>query len=95
MSQMWLLGILAGTVTITFGIVCWRVMLPLLRAALTIERTLPELVGLAYKLQDGADRVAEDLAQAHRNADAVAHTEPPGTAADAASRQTAAEQGRP
>lgn len=39
--------------------------------------------------------IADDLALSHRNADAVAMTEPPGAAADAASRQTPAEQERP
>ena len=39
--------------------------------------------------------IATDLATSHRNADAVALTEPPGTAADAASRQTDAELERP
>lgn len=39
--------------------------------------------------------VAVDLAESHRRADEIAASDPPGSAADAASRQTPAEAARP
>jgi len=47
------------------------------------------------RLEAAGVLVAADLAEAHRRADEVLHSDPPGTAADAASRQTADEAERP
>jgi len=66
------------------------------RAALgRVLRNVETGVAGVARLEAAGVLVADDLAASHRRADETDQTEPAGAAADAASRQTPAEQERP